>query len=600
MLNNLRKFLREGVSHNELSLNSCFYLLSLAVVLATSAIKIAQADVCFLPDSKGCEMVPYEEYKCEGNDCPSDCANSTELSCDASYDLTTPKEGEGWACDDCDDADGKHYKCTAKQCQTGSSVSCVANECKTCVDKGYSGDNVCQESQDVAAHCPEGYVSDEPAGCYATENMLCGSGKCYMAVDAPECGEGKRLAIADGVCSCVCKEGYHADGGNCVKDTPDEEDDCGEWAYIFLKNSPYIVVDVETYLSDDDIEEFTSDEYGLGVASIYGAEDTYLCGKDYDIGMRVCKNATVTFKVEQEATHFYEHLGINDHMLNNYSFPGTKEFSFTLTDEFAKANGITQWHDNKEEFNNDFHYNEEYGINVASSACEYAIDECPTKEECERSHTSNSDKYRIECETDVDNGCYHAYVYDNTFHRCNELDAAYFHDIKNAVGHYGDGSYYSGLCFRESDRGIKVYMLAEKDWCGDGCMGLYKAGNGKLVTGYFAPEKIVDECDKSDYDPRNSDSRDHIYRVTETGVEKVDADLESNRFTYDGKQQFTYLSSKSTEIDDVWLSSWLTESAGVLTGKYGNSQVIYFYECYDTTYKCYGASHAPGYVDDGR
>jgi hypothetical protein len=140
------------------------------------------------------------------------------------YDLREAK-GDGWNCDQCKDTKSKfhnNYRCTAKECVANSSVSCVTggDACKTCVDRGYSGDNVCQELQTIAAHCPEGYVTEEPAGgCYSTQDMVCGSGKCYKAVDAPECGEGKRLAKANGVCSCECETGYHDNGnGGCAKD----------------------------------------------------------------------------------------------------------------------------------------------------------------------------------------------------------------------------------------------------------------------------------------------------------------------------------------------------------------------------------------------
>ncbi len=269
MFNNLRKFLREGVSHNELSLNSCFYLLSLAVVLATSAINIARADVCFLPDSKGCEMVPYEEYGGTPT-YPKDCfatkaeamsARTSEMdsyykngdmwciksSC-SGYNETSMLPG-GWDCQNCNDANSLNYnkyKCSCdlvgatprsgytidlerceekpNACPSNASTDCVPDECHECnsissVNPVYSGGKECLIYSTVDAHCPEGYVSEEPAGgCYSTQDMVCGSGKCYKETKTPECGEGKRLAKANGVCSCECKEGYHAEGGSCVRD----------------------------------------------------------------------------------------------------------------------------------------------------------------------------------------------------------------------------------------------------------------------------------------------------------------------------------------------------------------------------------------------
>ena len=281
MFNCFKKIIT-GESHNKQSLNSCFCSLITAFVLVSGAINIARADVCFLPDSKGCEMVPYEEYACTGDDCNQEPAQECEASnyCYATeaeaiaargvtvtrrrpgsaivinsvydsyeksgdcyclknscgkilsnilmvqregYDLSEAK-GEGWNCEQCKDTNSQfynNYRCTAKECVENSSVSCVTDgdECKTCVERGYSGDNVCQELQTIAAHCPNGYVPDKPnTKCYSTQDMLCGEGKCYQApTTIPDCsGEGKQLSDDNGACWCSCKTGYHFEGVNCV------------------------------------------------------------------------------------------------------------------------------------------------------------------------------------------------------------------------------------------------------------------------------------------------------------------------------------------------------------------------------------------------
>ena len=278
MFNNLRKFLQGEVSH--------FYLLSLAVVLATSAINIARADVCFLPDSEGCEMVPYEEYGGTPN-YPKNCfatkaeamsARTASLdsyyqngnmwcikqSCSASL-YNSNYKGGNWSCDQCPEANSiraNFYNCTCpltaklgyeinynicayaiSQCTGSATTSCVTNECQTCAETGqYSGGKECKIPTPVKAHCPKGYVPDKPSSkCYSTQDMLCGEGKCYNAATTiPDCsGEGKQLSDDNGACWCSCKKGYHDDNGSCVLNkcaSGVDENTCGT-GYTFNPNN---------------------------------------------------------------------------------------------------------------------------------------------------------------------------------------------------------------------------------------------------------------------------------------------------------------------------------------------------------------------------
>ena len=241
-------------------------------------VNIARADVCFLPDGKDCEKVPYEEYggtphnprscfatKEEAMSARTDSLDSDyqngdmwclKQSC-SGYNVTSMMPG-GWVCLNCNDSQSLNYnkyKCSCdlvglnpksgytidldrceekpNACPSNSTTNCVSDECHKCERADadnpiYSGSEECLVYNKVDAHCPKGYVPDKPSGkCYSTQDMLCGEGKCYQAATTiPDCsGEGKQLSDDNGACWCSCKEGYHDDGkGNCVKDESEVPD----------------------------------------------------------------------------------------------------------------------------------------------------------------------------------------------------------------------------------------------------------------------------------------------------------------------------------------------------------------------------------------
>ena len=147
--------------------------------------------------------------------------NYNKYKCDCDLKDVTPKIGYTKDLERCEEI--------PSACPSYASTDCVPDECHECnsinsLNPVYSGEKECLIYSTVDEHCPEGYVSEEPAdGCYSTQDMLCGEGKCYKVTETPECSEGKRLVKANGVCSCVseCNTNEYASEDVC-KQNADE------------------------------------------------------------------------------------------------------------------------------------------------------------------------------------------------------------------------------------------------------------------------------------------------------------------------------------------------------------------------------------------
>ena len=140
-----------------------------AFVLSWLPLNVADARVCFLPTGQCDQDVDYDPLSdnCMGYNLKK--RRSLGTFCES-----------GWTCYSCDNQDGRHWKCTAnncdpkysshsaksgpgweipelcckgdiplyynkeKSCPSGSSISCSPDSCHTCDENGHwSGDNKC-------------------------------------------------------------------------------------------------------------------------------------------------------------------------------------------------------------------------------------------------------------------------------------------------------------------------------------------------------------------------------------------------------------------------------------------------------------------------
>ena len=288
----------------------CFYSLIFAFIISLGSVNIANAYVCFLPDSADCAKGDTEGFwPCLGSDCPS-----SNGRCDASYNSRMATNECGAACTRCADANSPYnglYKCPKNTCNCNDYTSTEAfNECgEACEvcrisgDKNY-GKYKCNPVP--ADGCPnpcndciltEAQARDKMASNPCMECEQCANLNCTDAQQSKwHCSENK-------LCKQCQTEGYNKDENS--SEYIDSQQTCSKWS---CEPCPY----------NDSSEQWFK-----------CMEDTAECGIEYSVGPTSYQQMSTTIR----NNHCYDKCEIcYDKLFNYWRCDNCFGYEYTMQD----------------------------------------------------------------------------------------------------------------------------------------------------------------------------------------------------------------------------------------------------------------------------